>query len=213
MPKKINIILILVLFLCFSCQELKIFLGIKPSLVEINKRPEINMSGIHYKYNSDFPPIVEVYNKGFGTSLIEEWFIEGGVTFGKTGLGDSKEGRWLSGEAGFDENDNVIAKGRIWKEEYFKNGLRDSIYRRFDRNGKIIYETTFKKGTGLWKEFHGNGQLYFEMYTKDGYFTDTLKLHDDKGKIIGKRLYVKDSLVYSQGLPCFPYRIDSVPSD
>lgn len=213
MSKKTNILLILVLFLCFSCQDLKTFLGIKPSLVEINKAPGKNISGVYYKYNSDFPPKLKIENNGLGISPTEEWFKEGGVRFGKTGLNDSKEGKWLSGDADFDENGNVYAKGGIWREEYFKNGFRDSIYRRFDRNGKIIYETTFKKGTGLWKEFHSNGQLYFEMYTKDGYFTDTLRIHDDSGKIIGKRLYVKDSLVYSQGLPCFPYRSDSVPSD
>ncbi len=168
---------------------------------------------LHSKYDSDFPPKLKIENNGLGISPTEEWFKEGGVSFGKTGIDDSKEGKWLSGDADFDKNGNVVAKGGIWKEEYFKNGLRDSIYRRFDSNGKIIYETTFKKGTGLWKEFHSNGQLYFEMYTRDGYFTDTLRLHDDKGKIIGKRLYVKDSLVYDEGLPCFPYRSDSVPSD
>lgn len=168
---------------------------------------------INTKYDSDFPPIVEVDNKGFGTSLIEERFKEGGRRFGKTGIDDSKEGKWLRGDVDFDESGNVYAKGKIWQEEYFKNGLRDSIYRCFDSNGKIIYETTFKKGTGHWKEFHSNGQLYFDIYTRDGYFTDTLKIHDDKGRIVGKRLYIKDSLVYNEGLPCFPYRPDSLPSD
>ena len=71
-----------------------------------------------------------------------------------------------------------------------------------------------KWGTGIWKEFHNNGTLYFEMHTKDGYFTDTLKLYNDKGKIIGKRLYVRDSLVYYEGQSCFPCRRpDSVPSN
>ena len=168
---------------------------------------------VHYKYDADFPPIVKVDNKRFGISPVEERFIEGGIRFGKTGIDDSKEGQWLSGDAGFDENDNVYAKGGIWREEYFKNGLRDSIYRRFDSTGEIIYETTFHKGTGLWKEFHSNGELYFEIYTQDGYFTDTLKLYDEEGRLVGKRLYQKDSLVYEEGLPCFPYRPESVPSD
>jgi hypothetical protein len=93
---------------------------------------------------------------------------------------------------------NVYAKGRIWREEYFKRGLRDSIFRQYGHDGKIIYETTFKRGTGLWKEFHSNGKLYFEIYTKDGYFTDTLKLYNSKGRLQEKLLYKKDSLVYSQ---------------
>jgi antitoxin component YwqK of YwqJK toxin-antitoxin module len=107
-----------------------------------------------------------------------------------------KEGKWISGDAGFNENGNVIQKTNSWREEYFKKGLRDSIFRQFNKNNKIIYETNFKKGTGIWKEFHGNGETYFEAYTKEGYFIDTLKLYSDKGKLIEKRLYIKDSLVY-----------------
>lgn len=162
-----------------------------------------------YRYNLDFPEkTIDEYSDVY----IEDAFSEGGERYGRI-IDGYKEGKWLSGDADFDENGNVYAKGGIWREEYFKNGLRDSIFRQFDGDGKIIYETTFKKGTGLWKEFQSNGELYFEMYTKDGYFTDTLRLHDDKGKIIGRRLYKKDSLVYEEGLPCFPYRPDSVPSD
>ena len=162
-----------------------------------------------FRYNLDFPEKnIEVYRN----VDVRDNFSEGGLRFGKIIKG-TREGKWLSGDAGFDKNGNVYDKGGIWREEYFKNDLRDSIFRQFDVNDKIIYETTFKMGTGLWKEFHDNGTLYFEIYTKDGYFTDTLRLHDDKGKIIGKRLYVKDSLIYDEGLPCFPYRPDSVRSD
>lgn len=196
-----------------SCNELKTVSKTTPQTFKPVKPIGENWGFLYYKYNSDFPPRNEVNNKGIGTSLVEERFKEGGVRFGKTGINNSKEGKWLSGDADFDENGNVFAKGVKWREEYFKNGLRDSIYRRFDSNEKVIYETRFKKGTGLWKEFHSNGQLYFEMQTKDGYFTDTLKLHDDKGEIVGKRLYKNDSLIYSEGLPCFPYRPKSVSGD
>ncbi|MCT2561114.1 toxin-antitoxin system YwqK family antitoxin [Chryseobacterium herbae] len=167
----------------------------------------------NYRYDSDFPPKIKIENNGFGTGLVEERFVEGSVRFGKTGIDNSKEGKWLSGHADFDKDGNVFAQGKIWREEYFKNGLREGPYKYFNDKGTVIYETTFDKGTGLWKEFHPNGQLYFEIYTKNGYFTDTLKLHDYNGKIIGKRLYKKDSLIYSEGLPGFPYRPNSVPSD
>ncbi|SDJ93645.1 toxin-antitoxin system YwqK family antitoxin [Chryseobacterium jejuense] len=172
-------------------------------------RSSITNPNTFFKYNLDFP---EKNIKEDKDVYVEDKFAEGGERFGRIIKG-RKHGKWLSGDADFDKKGNVYAKGKIWREEYFKNGLRDSIYKRFDNNGKIIYETTFKKGTGLWKEFHSNGKLYFEMHTKDGYFTDTLRLFDDKGKIVGKRLYKKDSLIYSEGLPCFPYRPESVPSD
>jgi hypothetical protein len=234
--KKINIIILTALFFFTSCQEVKKWLGITPHLVEIQQPPtgEIWVSG-SYKYDSDLLPSKVLFYDPIKDSVyyinfpnkekigmivndytctpVEERFIEGGVRFGKTSLSKVKEGKWLSGDAGFDEKGNVYAKGGIWKEEYFKNGLRDSIFKQFDGDGKIIYETTFKMGTGLWKEFHSNGKIYFEIATKGGYFTDTLRLHDYNGNIVGKRLYLKDSLMYSEGLPCFPYRPESVPSD
>ncbi|RVU91373.1 hypothetical protein EH230_10950 [Flavobacterium columnare] len=143
----------------------------------------------------------------FYSLKIEEYFKEGFLRIGRIKNG-YKEGAWLIGDAGFDENGNVIKKGHIWKEEYFKKGLRDSIFRQFDSKGQIIYETTFKMGTGLWKEFHNDKNIYFEAYTKDGYFTDTLKLYNEKGELFEKVLYDKDKIVFRQKMI-----IDDFPTD
>jgi antitoxin component YwqK of YwqJK toxin-antitoxin module len=93
-----------------------------------------------------------------------------------------------------------IYKKYKFREEYFKNGLRDSIYKIYNKKGDIVYSTYFKNGTGLEKDFHENGKLYYEIQTKDGYFTDTLKLYNDKGNLVEKLLYKKDSLVYDKRL-------------
>ncbi|CAD0003106.1 toxin-antitoxin system YwqK family antitoxin [Flavobacterium salmonis] len=147
-----------------------------------------------------------------GVNYVEENFI-GRTVYPRYGRvysseeGNFKEGKWLSGYAGFDKKGNVYAKGGINKEEYFKQGLRDSVFRLFDSNQKVIYETTFKMGTGLWKEFHYNGKLYFEAYTRDGYFTDTLKLYNPKGELTQKRLYQKDTLIYIiDSIRCLKFR-------
>jgi antitoxin component YwqK of YwqJK toxin-antitoxin module len=84
----------------------------------------------------------------------------------------------------------------ICREEYFKNGLRDSIYKIYNKEGKVVYSTYFKNGNGVEKDFHNNGILHYEIATKDGYFTDTLKLYNDECKLKEKLLYKKDSLVY-----------------
>lgn len=157
----------------------------------------INQSQNNFLY-LDFPK----KNRDPYLSCIE-YLVEGKTRYGYI-LRGYKEGRWLTGNAGFDKKGNTIAKGKIWTEENFKNGLRDDVFKQYDSKGKIIYQTTFKKGTGLWKAFHNNGSLYFEMYTKDGYFTDTLRLHDDKGNMIGKLLYKRDSLIYGKGEVAFP---------
>lgn len=90
---------------------------------------------------------------------------------------------------------NVYKKYRF-REEYFKNGLRDSIYKIYDKKGNVIYSTYFKNGNGIEKDFHENGKLYYEIETKDGYFTDTLKLYNKRGRLAGLRFYKKDSLVF-----------------
>ena len=162
-----------------------------------------NNSEDNYIYR-DFPNEDSI--RGY-YSYYEDEFNEGGQRVGKI-IGGYKEGKWLSGNADLDSLGNVYAKGSIWREEYFKKGLRDSVFKQYDGNGKIIYETTFKMGTGLWKEFHSNGKLYFEIYTKDGYFTDTLKLYNKNGELAEKRLYKKDSLIFKESMI-----IDSFPTD
>ncbi|TPG41978.1 hypothetical protein [Flavobacterium pectinovorum] len=95
-----------------------------------------------------------------------------------------------------------IYKNYKFREEYFKNGLRDSIYKIYNKDGKVIYSTYFKDGNGIEKDFHENGALYYEIETKGGYFTDTLHLYNKEGKKFEKRLYQKDVLVYYAGNDC-----------
>jgi antitoxin component YwqK of YwqJK toxin-antitoxin module len=164
-----------------------------PILLEEKKREFTHNynNADNYRYK-DFPN-EDIH---YGNILNEDVFTDGGQhRVGKI-VNGYKEGKWISGDAGFDENENVVQKANIWREEYFKKGLRDSVFRQFDKNHKMIYETNFKSGTGLWKEFHTNGKLYFEIATQDGYFRDTLKLHSDTGIVFQKRLYKKDVLVY-----------------
>ncbi|MFB9078767.1 toxin-antitoxin system YwqK family antitoxin [Flavobacterium procerum] len=172
-----------------------------PDIKENNRALlSITISSGNYVY-LDFPN--EDSAKNDDTYLLQESFFDGEPRIGKI-IDGFKEGKWLS--------DNVCEKGQIGKEEYFKHGLRDSIFKQFDRNGKIIYETTFKNGTGLWKEFHSNGKLYFEIYSEEGFFTDTLRLYNKEGKIFEKRLYQNDTLVYYIGNSwCLKYRYN--PND
>lgn len=199
MIKNKNAILNISFFLLVGC---KVLVPLPFKTAGYNNSPN------NYRY-IDFPN----EDKKHAADYYRDQFVEGGIRVGNFDNDGYKVGKWLSGNVDLDSLGNVFAKGKIWKEEYFKKGLRDSIFREYDSNGKIIYETTFKMGNGLWKEFHSNGKLYFEIQTKDGYFTDTLMLHDYNDNIIGKRLYLKDSLIYSEGLPCFPYGPESVPSD
>jgi len=115
-------------------------------------------------------------------------------------LVDGKQsGQWIS-RRDFNYDSLSYSKKRkyIYREEYFKKGLRDSIYKIYNKEGKIIYSTYFKNGNGLEKDFHENGKLYYEMQIKDGYFTDTLRIYNDNGNLAEKLLYIKDSLVYQK---------------
>ncbi len=181
----------------YACKRHPIFIEPKKPVFSSNYNNYSN-----YRYE-DFPN----EDLRYGNIYNQDVFEEDGIRFGII-IEGYKEGKWLSGDANFDKSGKVYAKGGIWREEYFKHGLRDSIYRRFNNDGKLIYETTFKMGTGLWKEFHSNGKIYFEIQTKDGYFTDTLKLYNENGKLKEKLLYKKDSLVYRK-----IFIIDDNPSD
>ena len=182
--KKNILILIFTLFSCKTLKQDKIPLVDEPKC--ITHKDDIN----NYVFE-DFP----YEDLKISNCEMEEFFSNKmGIRIGFISRNGVKEGYFWSAIQG-KENDETISRVR---EEYFKKGLRDSIFKQFDRDGKIIYETTFKMGTGLWKEFHGNGKIYFEAYTKDGYFTDTLKLYNDKGALIEKRLYKKDSLVFKE---------------
>lgn len=109
-----------------------------------------------------------------------------------------QEGKWETFRFFKDELDYNKEKKYLVREEYFKNGLRDSIYKIYNKEGKVIYLTTFKNGNGVEKDFYDNGQLYYEIKTQNGYFIDTLKLYNPQGKIMKKLFYKKDSLVFDK---------------
>jgi antitoxin component YwqK of YwqJK toxin-antitoxin module len=124
-----------------------------------------------------------------------------------------QNGKWTAKRFFISRNAGITkAIDYICREEYFKNGLRDSIFKVFDKDNKLVYSTYFKNGTGLEKDFHQNGKLYYEIATKDGYFTDTLKLYNDKGLLEKKLLYKKDSLIYTK-LSYFPDDNDDLKKD
>ena len=64
--------------------------------------------------------------------------------------------------------------------------------------GTLYILLIFKKGDGIEKDFYDNGQLYYEIKTTNGYFTDTLKLYNKNGQLIQKLLYKNDSLVFKK---------------
>lgn len=110
-----------------------------------------------------------------------------------------QNGRWISDRYyHYDSLGYFHSKNYLAREEYFKNGLRDSIYTIYDKDGKIVYSTYFKNGDGIEKDFYDNGQLYYEIKTHNGYFMDTLRLYKRNGQLMRKLLYAKDSLVFEK---------------
>jgi len=110
-----------------------------------------------------------------------------------------QEGKWETYK--FHEYDSLgysRSKRYLGREEYFKNGLRDGIYKIYNKNGKIVYSAYFEKGNGVEKDFYDDGQLYYQIKTKDGYFTDTLKLYKKNGQLMQNLLYKKDSLIFKK---------------
>jgi len=53
-------------------------------------------------------------------------------------------------------------------EENYKKGIREGVYKVYDTDGSIIYETIFHKGTGEERMFRNDGSLYHIKYFKNG---------------------------------------------
>ncbi len=104
---------------------------------------------------------------------------------------------WISTRyAYYDSAGYAKSREYICREEYFKNGLRDSVFKVFNSKGNILYSTYFNSGNGLEKDFYDNGKLFYEVKTVNGYLVDTLTLYNDKGITIEKLLYNKQDLIY-----------------
>ena len=102
---------------------------------------------------------------------------------------NKQEGKWVT---------ERLYKGYKQREEHFKNGLQHGDYLIYNAKGDVVYYTEFINGTGIEKDYHPNGQLYYEIHKKDGYFTDTLKIYDDLGRLTEMHYFEKDSLVFSE---------------
>ena len=192
---KKSLIFILFFFLNISCGLLNkknVIIHEKAVSFEYTRSFKSSKDNLLYE---DFP---EEDRKNSLEEITEEF--SGGIFLPREGKISSegyKEGEFLSAVFDYDTIKHKKKILKLSKIEYFKKGLRNGIFKQFDtKTGKLIYKTTFIKGTGLWKEFHQNGKPYFEAYTKDGFFTDTLKLYNHKGKIFEKRFYRRDTLFY-----------------
>lgn len=181
-----NKIYAIIFFVLASCGLLK-----KETFEDI-KCLTISNNANNFLYN-DFPN----RDKKNGGCDIKDDFVDSFCDrFGSISNEGYKQGFFVTGLYHYDTIKKIKIFDRIFKGEYFKQGLRDSIFKQYDSIGNIIYTTNFKMGTGLWKEFHANGKLYFEAYTKGGYFTDTLKLYNNRGELAEEKLYKNDSLIY-----------------
>jgi antitoxin component YwqK of YwqJK toxin-antitoxin module len=211
--KNITILVIFIISICTSCTTInypnhpkwlcsKKYACLKHPRLEtpliVNELIESYDNSSNDKIYEDFPYEDTTYSSLKYKNSIREGQILNGY----------KEGLWLSAIYKYDTVKKTKEIDILFTEEYFKKGLRDSIFKQYDDKRNLIYSTYFKMGTGLWKEFHKNGKIYFDIQTKDGYFTDTLKLYNDKGKLMEKRLYKKDSLVYHEN-----FIFDENPND
>lgn len=82
---------------------------------------------------------------------IKDEFTDGCIRLGKISMEGYKEGKFITTTCGY----FMTHRKRFFKEENFKNGLRDGIYKIINEKNDVVYSTTFEKGTGVWKEFHG----------------------------------------------------------
>lgn len=83
-----------------------------------------------------------------------------------------KSGKWT-----------VFASSKI--EEHYTKGIRDGLYTVFGKKDKILYQTTFKNGTGIEKMYYSNDSLYHIRHFKSGVvdYTKPYKVYHSNGKL------------------------------
>lgn len=196
-------IFFLIIFVINNCVAQKVTKDqSSPSNIVMLDKEYIYINGPYFQYNSNFKI------KILQNIILESSIVGGDNPFQKSTIHGHRKGlcqnnmqigEWITSR--YYNSDSLSyprMKRYVIRKEYFKNGLRDGEYKIYNKKGNIIYSTNFKNGTGLEKDFHENEKLYYEIATKDGYFTDTLKLYNNKGRLQKKLLYKKDSLVYNK---------------
>lgn len=212
--KTIKLLLILVL----------VIFGCKPRIISITGTPNIDVfhagnsyvyeNGAHVKYDKESFYIEQelvICKKYIGGDNPSSYFEYLGNRNGFVNEG-KQEGKWESYRyLYYDSLRYNKSKKYIFREEYFKNGLHDSIYKIYNKNGILIYSTYFKNGNGIEKDYHQNGKLYYEIETKNGHFADTLRLFNEEGKLFQKKLYKNDTLTFVEdNIWCLVYRYNNI---
>jgi len=169
-------------------------------ITHIDSEAELYLNGRYLKkgqYKNGY--YLQHFNKKY---VVYGWYpdekpMPWGYRIGKYKHGKQK-GKWFTYT--YWSNERVLNKPQIHRIEKFKNGLQHGPYTIYNSKGRIIYYTKFKNGTGVEKDYHPNGVLYYKIEKEKGYFTDTLKLYDDSGRLTEFFRYEKDSLVFSKNL-------------
>lgn len=90
-------------------------------------------------------------------------------------------------------------KGTIYLEGYYKNGLKDSIWKEYNWNGKLFKIGTYNsdKKVGLWEfyDYQGNHELTFNFSTNEPiFFKQDNNEKNKKYNIISAEGYKMDKL-------------------
>ena len=119
---------------------------------------------------NDLARIKSDLSKGKATGVIMTGYFEGGY----------KNGLW---KATYDKN--------LIKTENFKCGLTIGLYKVYNKNGNILYNTTFgPEGNGTYKDFYfKTGFLKQEGRYKNGKREGEWRRYDEDGKLTSVQVY------------------------
>jgi antitoxin component YwqK of YwqJK toxin-antitoxin module len=133
-------------------------------------QPAVNEQGLYLDENND--PFTGIFKEEYSDGQIK---LE--IEF-KEGLLDGKYTLWF-------EN------GQVNEVRFYKAGLKEKIWRTYNKQGIEIAEAGFLNNQkhGKWLIWDDTGSLRYDMYFREGKRSGVWKIYNEKGEIISSKDY------------------------
>lgn len=136
---------------------------------------EIGTFKFYKNTSSKLPSIVKEYSVDSDSAIVKFYNYDGKLKTKGTMIGKKRVGAW----------NYYFSNGKIFSEEFYKDGNLEGVLKNYYANGNITEESNYKKGLkdGVSKVYTEDGILIEEVIYVAGKLNGPAKYFDLKGQI------------------------------